>query len=143
MKLISKSALLILAIAVLYLLISGNLFSAHPLIITGQIFAVALSIWARKSFIGGQFSIHAKPVERSLILTGPYKYIRHPMYAAALLFIWSSILGHIAIVTVIIGLVVSCIIIVRIVVEDQFLHAFYPGYSDYADKTKRIIPLII
>ncbi len=53
MKLISKFALLILIIAVLYLLISGNLLSRSPLIIAGQLLAIALSIWARRSFQGG------------------------------------------------------------------------------------------
>lgn len=78
MKLISNFALLILIIAILYLLISGNLFSRSPLIITGQLLAVALGIWARLSFQGGQFSIQAEPVAGPLLLTGPYHFIRHP-----------------------------------------------------------------
>jgi len=143
MNMISKSALLILVIAILYLLISGNLLSAYPLVIAGQLFAIVLSIWARISFMGGQFSIHAQPVERPLLLTGPYKFIRHPMYTAALLFIWSSILGHLSIITIIIGLIVMGIIVVRIVVEEQFLNECYSGYADYSVKTKRIIPFII
>jgi len=143
MKMISKSALLILVIAILYFLISENLLSNNPMVIVGQVFSIALSIWARRSFIGGQFSIHAQPGEQQLLLTGPYKFIRHPMYAAALLFIWSSILGHISIITVIIGLICTGIIVIRIVIEEQFLHEYYSGYTDYSAKTKRIIPFII
>ena len=143
MKMISKSALLILVLAILYLLISGNLFSTYPLVIAGQLFAIGLSIWARKSFIGGKFSIHAQPVERPLLLSGPYKYIRHPMYTAALLFIWSSILGHLSIINIIIGLVVTGIIVIRIIVEEHFLNEYYADYTDYSVKTRRIIPFII
>lgn len=143
MNLISKFALLVLVISILYLLISGNLLSRSPFVIAVQLFAIALSIWARLSFKGGKFSIHAQPVERPLLLTGPYKFIRHPMYSSALLIVWSSILGHLSIINLVIGLFVTGIIIVRIVVEEQFLRASYPGYTDYALITKRIIPFFL
>ena len=142
-KLISKFALLILIVAVLYLLISGNLLSRSPLIITGQLLAVALGIWARRSFQGEQFSIHAEPVAGSLLLTGPYHFIRHPMYTFALLFVWTSILGHLSLITVAIGLIVTGVIAIRIVTEEQFLRARFPDYAEYSGKTKRIIPFII
>ena len=143
MKFISKFALLIVIIAILFLLLSGNLLSSSPFIIAVQLLAVALSIWARRSFREGQFSISAEPSEGPLLLTGPYQFIRHPMYAFSLVIVWSSILGHLSLITVIISLIVTGIIIVRIVVEEQFLHACYPGYTEYALKTKRIIPFII
>lgn len=143
MKLISKFALLILVIAVLYLLLSGNLLSRSPLIIAGQLLAVALGIWARQSFQKGQFNIHAEPVDGPLLLTGPYHFIRHPMYAFALLFVWISILGHLSLITVAVGLVVTGVIAIRIVTEEQFLRTHYPGYAEYSRQTKRIIPFII
>jgi protein-S-isoprenylcysteine O-methyltransferase Ste14 len=143
MKLISKFALLITILAILYFLISGNLFSPSPFVIAGQLLAVALSIWARRSFQAGQFSINAEPAEGTLLLTGPYQVIRHPMYTSAMLLVWSSILGHLSIINVVIGLIVTGVIAVRIVTEEQFLQARYPDYAEYSRKTKRIIPFII
>lgn len=143
MKLISKFALLVIVLAILYFLISGNLFSSSPFVITGQVLAVALSIWARRSFQAGQFSIHAEPAKGNLLLTGPYQVIRHPMYAAALLLIWSTILGHWSIVNAVIGLIVVDAIAIRITTEEQFLQASYPDYAEYSRNTKRIIPFII
>jgi len=143
MKLISNFALLILILAILYLLISGNLISTSPFVIAGQLIAIGLSIWARRSFKDGQFSIHAQPVDRPLLLSGPYKFIRHPMYSSALLLIWSGIFGHISMINVIIGLIVTSIIVVRIVVEEQLLRTTYPDYDDYSKRTKRIIPFVI
>ena len=142
-KLISKFALLIVIIAVLYLLISGNLLSPSPFIIAGQLLAIALAIWARRSFQGRQFSIHAEPVDGPLLLTGPYQFIRHPMYTFALLFVWSSILGHLSLITVAVGLIVTGVIAVRVVTEEQFLSARYSDYAEYSRKTRRIIPFII
>jgi len=144
MKLISKSALLVTILAILYLMISGNLFTRSPFVIAGQLFAVALSVWARRSFQAGQFSIHAEPSEGSLLLfSGPYRVIRHPMYAAALLLIWTGILGHLSISNVVIGLIVLGVIVIRIMTEEQFLQARYPDFAEYSRKTKRIIPFII
>jgi len=143
MKLISKFALLIVIISILYLLISENLLSTSPLVIVGQLIAILLSIWARRSFKKGQFNIHAEPFEGPLIETGPYKYIRHPMYTSALLIIWSGIFGHLSYVNCIIGLFVTFVIIVRILSEEQFLSARFPEYTEYSRKTKRVIPFLI
>ena len=143
MKLISKFALLILIMAILYLLISGNLLSRSPFIIAGQLLALGLGIWARQSFQAGQFTIHAEPVAGPLLLTGPYHFIRHPMYTFALLFVWTSILGHLSLVTVVVGLLVTSAIAIRIVTEEQFLRARFPDYVEYSGQTKRIIPFII
>ncbi len=140
---ISKVALLVLVIAILYLIFSGNFFSQSPFVIVGQLLAVILSAWARRSFHGGQFSIHAEPNEGTMLRSGPYQFIRHPMYAAALLLVWSSVFGHLSLVTAAIGFVVTCVIAVRIVTEDQFLRLRFPEYIEYARQTKRVIPFLI
>jgi len=141
-KLVSKFGLLITILIILYLFISGNVFTSSPFVIAGQLLAVGLNVWARLAFKKGQFSINAEPKEGTLLNTGPYKIIRHPMYAAALLFIWSSILGHLSIANVIIGLVGTSVAIIRIIVEEKFLKSKYSGYIQYTQKTKRIIPFI-
>ncbi|MCB9418302.1 MAG: isoprenylcysteine carboxylmethyltransferase family protein [Ardenticatenaceae bacterium] len=142
MKLISKSALLLLILAILFLLITGNLLSRSPFVIAGQLLAVALAVWARRSFGTAQFNIHAEPMAKSLISTGPYRFIRHPMYAAALLLIWASVLGHVSLVNVIIGVIVTAAILIRIITEEKLLQASFPDYAAYANKTRRIIPIV-
>lgn len=143
MKTISKLALLITVAAILYLLFSGNLLSLSPFIITGQLLAVALSIWSRRIFQGGQFSIHAEPSEGPLLSSGPYCYIRHPMYSAVLLLIWLGVLGHLSLVTMVIGLIVTGVVGIRIMTEEQFLRSRFPEYTEYSRTTKRIIPFTI
>lgn len=143
MKLISKLSLLFVLATILYLLLSGNLFSLSPFVIAAQLLAAALSVWARRSFHTGQFSIQAEPKEGQLLLRGPYRFIRHPMYAAALLLIWSGILGHISPINLIIGAIITGVVAVRIVVEEQHLRTCFPDYAEYSQITKRIIPLVI
>ncbi|MBN2009818.1 isoprenylcysteine carboxylmethyltransferase family protein [candidate division KSB1 bacterium] len=140
---ISKFALLILVIAILYLLITGNIFSASPFVIGAQVLAIGISVWARRSFKSGGFNIHAEPKGEQLIVSGPYKYIRHPMYTSALLLIWSSVLSHLSPLEVGIGVIVTTSAFVRIAVEEQFLRARFADYENYSYTTSRIIPFLI
>lgn len=143
MMIIAKFALPAVVLSILFLLITGNFFSPSPFVIAGQIGAVALSLWARRSFSAGQFSIHAEPGEGALLSSGPYKTIRHPMYAASLLLIWSSILGHPSTITLAIGIIVTGIVSVRVVVEERLLSQRFPNYAEYSARTKRIIPYLV
>jgi len=128
------------AIAVLG--VTGNLFSPLPLVIAVQVAAVALNIWARRSFQKGAFRVVATPGGSSIIRSGPYRFVRHPMYAAVLLFIWASVLSHLSVLTVAIGVAVTAVAITRVVVEERLLRARYPDYDDYARSTKALVPYV-
>jgi len=141
-NLISKIALPVTLLAGSYLLISGNLFAINIFLVF-QILAIAVMPWARRSFQPGQFNIRAEPKEGPIISSGPYKLIRHPMYASALVIIWSGILGHFSPINLLIGVLVTIVISFRIVTEEKYLRVHHPAYQDYASKTKRIIPFII
>lgn len=141
MKVISQFALLILVVALLFLAFTGNLFSSSPLVIAGQVLAVLLAVWARRSFTA-QFSIQAAPAGGGIISSGPYHFIRHPMYAAALLLIWVSIAGHWSLLNAGIGVGVTAVILIRIAAEETLLQASYPDYLAYAGQTKRLVPFL-
>lgn len=143
LKILANLALPILLAALVYFLITGALFSSSPFVIAAQIVAIGVSIWARRSFQAGQFNITAVPKTGPLLSTGPYRWIRHPMYAAALLLIWSTILGHWSFLSALVGLLVTGALFLRTAVEEQFLHTHFPGYAAYAHKTKRLVPFII
>lgn len=141
-KTISKLALPMTLLAGLYLLISGNLFSLN-LFLGLQVLAIAVLPWARRSFQPGQFNIHETPKDGVLISSGPFKYIRHPMYASALAIIWSGIAGHFSYLNLAIGIFITVVVFIRISIEEQYLHASYQGYGDYSQKTRLIIPYIL
>lgn len=78
-----------------------------------------------------------------VISTGPYAYVRHPMYAGALLINigaplllgswWGLVVG--AVFTVMIG--------VRAVLEERMLKAELEGYVDYANRVRyRLVPYL-
>ena len=76
------------------LLTTRNLFSSSPLVISLQVAALLLLLWARVTFGRRSYHVVADPTEGGLASCGPYRYIRHPIYAAICLFTLAGVAGH-------------------------------------------------
>ena len=139
----SPLPLLMVIAAIVVLAVTGNLFSASPLIIAFQIAAIGLSVWARRAFQPGTFRVTAAPAGMAIIRRGPYRYVRHPMYAAALLFIWTAVLGHMSAFTVGAGMVVTVSVVARVIAEERLLVAQLPGYAEYRRSTAALLPFVM
>jgi protein-S-isoprenylcysteine O-methyltransferase Ste14 len=80
---------------------------------------------------------------QTVIATGPYQYVRHPMYATAALFLVgvSLLLG--SWYGVLMALVVIVLVAIRAVHEEEALRAELPGYAAYMAEVKyRLIPYV-
>jgi len=142
LKLISIVAYVGMAGSVAWLLVTRNLFSPAPVLIILQVVALLLLVWARVTF--GRRSLHvvANPTEGGLVTSGPYRYIRHPIYAALCLFTGATLIAHRSWQVVLcVGLVFSSSLI-RIFCEETLVGARYPEYKQYAARTWRMIPFI-
>ena len=124
------------------LLTSHSVFSTSPVVIVGQLLAIALMTWARVSFGLRSFHLTATPTQGGLMTSGPYHFIRHPIYASVCLFTWVSALGHASLLSTALACLVSAGIVIRVVTEEELVAERYPEYRDYAKRTKRLIPFI-
>lgn len=80
---------------------------------------------------------------QTVISTGPYHYIRHPMYAAALLFIFGTALLLGSKLGLLGGLILVGMIARRAVLEERTLQQGLQGYDTYMAQVKyRLIPAI-
>src|SRR5437762_5995581 len=77
-----------------WLLVRRELFARSLPAMVIQIAAVALMIAARITFGKRSFHAAANPTSGGLVTTGPYRWLRHPIYAAVLYFMWSTALDH-------------------------------------------------
>lgn len=142
MKILSRLASLFNAAGVFYLLFSRQLLSWSPFALVPQVLALGLAFWARRAFPAGQFSVHPEPRAPHLIETGPYRWLRHPMYTAVQLVLWSAVLRHPSPATLTVGAVTLVAVVARIADEEMLLREKIPGYADYAKRTKRFVPFV-
>ncbi len=139
---ISLAALLLMALALVGLLFRGAFFSLHPVAVIAEAAAVALMLWARLTF--GQRSFHAAadPSTGGLVTTGPYRFIRHPIYTAACVFGWSGVLANWTLINAMLGVLLMIGAVGRMLCEERLLVDLYPAYPAYARATKRMVPFI-
>jgi protein-S-isoprenylcysteine O-methyltransferase Ste14 len=73
--------------------------------------------------------------------SGPYRYVRHPMYVS-LVVSWPALALLLGSYWALIpGLVASGLIVVRTALEDRTLQAELPGYADYSRQVRyRLLP---
>jgi protein-S-isoprenylcysteine O-methyltransferase Ste14 len=116
--------------------------SAAPLVIACQVLAVGLMIWARAKFGRRSFHATAIPTEGVLVTNGPYRFIRHPIYASVCLFAWASSLGHPSVLSIAMAMLISVGAGIRISTEESMLLERYADYAAYAARTKRVVPFV-
>ncbi|RLE17622.1 MAG: hypothetical protein DRJ14_06025 [Acidobacteria bacterium] len=141
-KLLSVLGFLSMVLAILGLLARNSLFGRGPLSISFQVLAVALMIWARLTFGFRSFHLSANPTPGGLITNGPYYFLRHPIYAAILLFLFAAVISNYSIQNLCLGLLGTAGALIRVFLEESFLRRNYPDYADYSKRVKRLIPFI-
>jgi len=139
---LSIVGLLMMAGGLAVLLLRRAVLSPSPFVIACQLLAIALMIWARLTFGRRSFHASATPTEGGLVTYGPYRFIRHPIYASVCLFTWASCLGHLSVLSVAMALIVSVGAGMRIAAEEKLLLDRYVEYANYARKTKRVVPFV-
>jgi protein-S-isoprenylcysteine O-methyltransferase Ste14 len=73
--------------------------------------------------------------------TGPYRYVRHPMYAGVILFILCFPLALGSLYALIPSLMIIILFMFRTSLEDKTLHKELSGYREYAKKVRyKLIP---
>jgi protein-S-isoprenylcysteine O-methyltransferase Ste14 len=142
-KTASLIALVVLVACVWWLALNKSIFGTSTTTIAIQVLAISLLIWARFTFGLRSFHAAANPTAGGLVRRGPYRYIRHPIYAAVLYFIWAAITAHASVASVGVGLLASAMTALRMVAEEHLMVRTYPEYEEYARTTKRLVPFFL
>ena len=124
------------------LIVTKTIVSAFLPAIGLQVAAFGLMVWARRTFGRRSFHLGADPAGDGLVTTGPYRFIRHPIYSSVCLFVWASVLGSPSVQTVLLASTVTVGAVVRVICEEHLLVDRYPDYAVYSLRTKRMIPYL-
>jgi protein-S-isoprenylcysteine O-methyltransferase Ste14 len=126
----------------------GGLRAGHDPVLAGAGLALwaaglGLAVWARL-YIGRNWGMPmTRRQEPELVTTGPYRYVRHPIYAGILL----ALIGT-ALATTLFALVAVVVLggffVFSAAREERFLAGEFPGsYPAYKARTKMLIPLVL
>lgn len=89
-------------------------------------------------FLGRSFSI--LPEARKLVTHGPYRVVRHPLYAAELFAVAGIAMQHWSWWVALMVVAQLAVLLGRMHFEEQVLGAEFPEYAAYRARTKRLIP---
>ena len=123
--------------------LTGPLFAANPALLLLEGAAGLLGLWAIGSMGIDNFNVTPDVKLRArLVISGPYRYIRHPMYSALLVGGLALVLGTFSPERMVLWLVLSVDLLIKLNYEEQLLSRDLEGYSTHMQRTKRIIPFL-
>lgn len=89
----------------------------------------------------GNFNIRPEPkASAQLITSGPYRYIRHPMYSALLLAAAAFVAAENIWLKVGLWIALGLILTAKASFEEQLMSEKFPAYDAYRERTKRFVP---
>jgi len=122
------------------------LFPRHHLSLSGEILSTLLTIIGSigavvaLSQLGRSFSIMAE--SRQLVTTGPYRFVRHPLYLAEEIATVGVFMQFASVYTALLLAAHIAFQLRRLHNEELVLSTRFPEYAAYGDATARLIPRI-
>lgn len=104
---------------------------------------IAFAIWARVHLGRNWSPMPAIKEEHELVTSGPYKYVRHPIYGGMIVAMIGSALA--AGPYWLVGVVVCVVVFLfRVRKEEGFMTKLFPSqYPAYRQRTKALIPYVV
>ena len=128
-------------------LIALLLFASQPINYQWQIWlfkvvGITVGLWAIVT-MGRHINISPELKENATLRTsGPYRFVRHPMYLALMVFCSGYVVGSFTAYAVSLWLALLLVLVLKIYYEERILRRRFSDYEAYARKTKRLIPFV-
>ena len=91
--------------------------------------------------LGRSFGLVA--ANRGVVITGMYRYVRHPLYMAYFVNIAGFLINHVSAYNVVLVVVLAIVQLARIHYEEKLLRKD-PAYARYADRVRwRLVPYVL
>ena len=105
--------------------------------------SLALGVWTLSVNRPGNFNIRSEPkAQGQLVMTGPYRWVRHPMYGAVLLLAAGASAWLMTLVGAVLWLDLLGVLIVKSYLEERWLLERYAAYAEYRTRTWWLVPWI-
>jgi protein-S-isoprenylcysteine O-methyltransferase Ste14 len=116
-----------------------------PMVIVGDLvvllgFLIIFLTFKANSFASGIITLRE---DQTVVSTGPYAVVRHPMYAGTVILLLGTALGLGSAWSTLLVVPVVAVFVWRLLNEEGFLLKSLPGYAAYCRKTRyRLVPLV-
>jgi len=106
-----------------------------PILTRGvSLLGVVFAIWTLVT-LGKSFDV--SPADRGLVKKGPYKLVRHPMYASELFSVIVMVMVELSLRNIMVTLALAASLVLRIFWEEKIIQ----GYQDYSLQVRsRLLP---
>jgi protein-S-isoprenylcysteine O-methyltransferase Ste14 len=128
-----------------WILFAGPAVPQNPLsffVLAGAVFLGLWAIWTMSSSSSFNGTPEVIPGAK-LVMTGPYKYIRHPMYTAIIIGGLGLFLNDLSIFRLFLLLLLQLLLLYKIRLEEYYLSQMFSQFKEYASKTSKLIPGIL
>jgi protein-S-isoprenylcysteine O-methyltransferase Ste14 len=148
-RLIARANKILLAIFVATAALDAGRFgwSAMPMIVraigTAAVVAAIAVIWwcaAANHFLAASSRIQSERGQ-TVVQHGPYRFVRHPMYASRIVLTMGVALILGSWIALVPALLIALLLVLRTSLEDRLLTTELPGYRQYAEHVpERLVP---
>ncbi len=142
-RLASYSLVAIQFACLIAIALTGSILARSPALLVMEAAAVLLGLWAILTVRIGNVNVLPDPRQEAvLVQSGPYRWIRHPMYAALLLGTLALVLDSPSTLRWSLWIVLLIDLLIKLHYEERMLLDHFGGYGAYMDGSKRLIPYL-
>ncbi len=124
-----------------YMIWPRGIASFGPAGVSLCVLAAVIGFWTLAANRPGNFSVFPEPkTGAQLITSGPYPYVRHPMYTSVLLFCAGMVVLRFTLIGVISWSLLVAVLYLKSRLEEAALRQKFPAYGDYRLGTGRFLP---
>jgi protein-S-isoprenylcysteine O-methyltransferase Ste14 len=137
-----------IAVFVIADLLRGGSLAVHSVILAAigaVLFAsgIALAVWARLHLGRNWGMPMTQRAEPELITSGPYRFIRHPIYSGLLIAMLGTTLVNSLLGLIVVAALVGYFYYCGTVEERNLVATFPKAYPEYKSRTKMLIPFLL
>lgn len=127
----------------IYLLVFSKWISPNIYLSIIQFIGFFIAAWAILEMNKSKINIAPTPRKNSILITsGPYKFIRHPMYLSLLLSLTPIMISYYNKINIVIFAIFVINLFLKMFFEEGLLKIFFSDYKEYMKKSWRLVPFI-
>ena len=105
--------------------------------------SVLVMLWAIATMQKSKLRVQPQPARNAVFITsGPYRFVRHPMYTAVLLGCVGLLTDQFTWLRFSIVLALAIVLIIKLRWEEKMLMQKFEQYEQYCEHTHRLIPFV-